>query len=196
MGRIENIASKVRQGARKRASPEKVLQWHPKSGFHTGSPHRYRRFYFDVDYRQLNYSIKLVDLKRYFEEKKKEEALCARMCREMCANGMQAPQALVHALYVEAYEDNVLRNLGSLIAFLVTHAKNGGDKIPADCNTCDGLQLWRRGIIDSVHEKRRTALEKQSSHVITVSARDQAAMALNEQGRNVAGSGFSQLHKQ
>lgn len=194
MARTKQTARRTQPTDRKQALPGKVMRWGVKSGFHMGSPHRDRRLYFGVPCNRLNESIRLSDLKRYALEKQAEQRICARLCAEMRACGMSEPDALVHQLYVAAYERNGLRELTSLACFLVTHAKTNGSKIPADCNTCHAIELWRRGIIEKAQCVRRAALAAQSSPVITVSAAQAMHKALCEHRRNVAGGGMTAIH--
>lgn len=194
MARTKQTARRTQPTDRKQGLPSKVLRWRAKSGFDMGSPHRDRRLYYGIPCNQLNESIKLSDLKRYALEKQAEQRICARLCAEMRACGMADPEALVHQLYVAAYERNDLSELTSLACFLATHAKNNGSKIPPDCTSCHGLQLWRRGIIEIAQCKRRAALAAQSSPVITVSAAQAMHQALNEHRRNVAGGGMTAIH--
>jgi hypothetical protein len=171
----------------------KVLRWR-KSGFTMGAKSD-RRIYFDVPIRDLNHSITAGDLKRYALEKQAEKRTRARLCTELRASGMAAPEPLARELYIAAYERNGLRDLVGLITFLVTHAKNGGDKIPADCTTCHGIELWRRGIIEIAQCKRRKALAAQTSPVITVSAAQAMHMAVHEQSHTKIGGGMTQGHQ-
>jgi hypothetical protein len=195
MARTKQTARRTQPTDRKQGLPSKVMRWRAKSGFHMGSPHRDRRLYYGIPCNQLNESIKLSDLKRYALEKQAEQRICARLCADMRACGMQDPEPLVHLLYVAAYERNELRELTSLACFLVTHAKNGGDKIPADCTTCHGLELWRRGIIEIAQCKRRKALAVQTSPVITVSPAQAMQQAVNEQSHTKIGGGMTQGHQ-